>query len=318
MFTGIVRHLGTVLATVPQQDGSLLLEISAPFSASLQEGDSVAVQGACLTVLSHTDTSWTCYLMAETIKKTTLAQLAEGDNVNLETPARAGDALHGHVVQGHIDGTCTIMDIQAAGDDRVMTFRPPQELMAHIVPKGSVALDGVSLTVVDVFDDSFSVSFMPYTLSHTTFGTKRIGDAVNIETDKWHAAAWFSGIAVQGSRKGRALGFPTANIAQDSAPVFSESGIFACRLMIEGDPTVYAGALHSGAKPMYPDDAHLVEIHIISFPDKDLYGKRITFSVAQKLRDSAAFASEQELSDAIARDVQQARRILSRTPRYLE
>lgn len=318
MFTGIIRHIGQITANTPQTDESIILEISAPFSSELSEGDSVAVQGACLTVLSHTDSAWTCRLMAETIKKTTLGSLSAGSSVNLEQPAQAGDLLHGHIVQGHVDGVCTISDIRPAGDDRVMTFQVPATHMQNIAPKGSIALDGVSLTIVDVLEDSFTVSFMPYTLSHTTFGSKKIGDSINIETDKSRKAAWFSGIAIEGSQKGRALGFPTANIMQDSSPAFSEPGIFACRVMIEGDPTLYAGALHSGSQPMYPRAEGLVEIYILHFSDRNLYQKRLTFTPVAKLRDSAAFSSEQELSDAIAQDVQNATAILSRTPLHLE
>ncbi len=306
------------MANRPQTDGSIILEIAAPFAANLSEGDSVAVQGACLTVLSHTDSAWTGRLMAETIKKTTLGNLIAGSRVNLELPARAGDRLDGHIVQGHIDGTCAISDIQHIGDDRVIMFRVASAYMQHIVAKGSIALDGVSLTVVDTFEDSFTVSFMPYTLSHTTFGSKQIGDPVHVETDKSRKAAWFSGIAIEGSQKGRALGFPTANIMQDSSPAFSEPGIFACRVMIEGDPTIYAGALHSGPVPMYPRAKGLVEIYILHFSDRNLYQKRLTFTPVAKLRDSAVFSSEQELSDAIAQDVQNATVILSRTPLHLE
>lgn len=191
MFTGIIRHLGQVVNIRHSSDGSVGLEIAAPFSGSLHEGDSVAVNGACLTVLFTSDTTWTCRLMAETLKKTTLGSLKTGNIVNLELPAKTGDSLDGHIVQGHVEGTCEITDISPIGDDRVITFRPPQALMSRIIPKGSIALDGVSLTVVDIHEDTFTVSIMPYTLEHTTFGSHSVGDRINLETDSHSHTVWY-------------------------------------------------------------------------------------------------------------------------------
>ncbi len=304
MFTGIIRHIGSVVSNTTQEDGSIILEITAPFSSEISEGDSVAVAGACLTVLSHTDTTWTCRLMAETIKKTTLGSLRPGDTVNLEQPTKAGELLHGHIVQGHVDGVATIAEITPYSDDRVIKFQPTKEVLQHVVPKGSVTLDGVSLTVVDVSEDWFTVSMMPYTLAHTTFKKKAVGDTVHIETDKSRAPVWFSGTVTQGEGRGKDLGFPTANIALDESSVFAEEGVFACRVMIENDPTIYAGALHAGLRPTFPDSPSSVEIHILHFSNQDIYKQGIRFMIVEKIRDTKKFTSLEQLIAAIAEDIQ--------------
>lgn len=310
MFTGIIRHQGSILSTTPQEDKSVVLVLQAPFSHELSEGDSVAVNGACLTVLSSTNTTWTCRLMAETLAKTTLGSLKAKDVVNLEQPATAGDLLHGHVVQGHVDGVGTITDITPVGDDRVIRFQTSSEIMKRIVSKGSITLDGVSLTVVDVVEDSFTVSLMPYTLSHTTLGKNQVGDRVNIETDKGKPTVWFSGIVVRGEGRGKALGFPTANIKLDPSSVFTEEGIFACRVLLENDPTLYAGALHAGPRPTFPDSPSSVEIHLLHFPDQDIYGQQIRFTVIEKIRDTKKFESLKDLTSAITKDVENIAAIL--------
>ncbi len=312
MFTGIIRHFGTIVSNTRQEDDGILLEIAAAFSPTLSEGDSVAVAGACLTVLSHTDTTWTCRLMAETIQKTTLGNAQFGDIVNLEQPAKTGDFLHGHIVQGHVDGVCTITDITSQGDDRVITFQTPKESLKHIVPKGSITLDGVSLTVVNVTEDSFTVSMMPYTLAHTTFQYKKIGDVVHLETDKARRELWFSGTVVRGEGRGKTLGFPTANIALDATSSFEHVGVFACRVMLENDPTLYAGALHAGPKPTFPDSPASVEIHLLHFPDQDIYGKQIRFTIKEKVRDTKKFDSESELVRAIREDIEKITAILTK------
>lgn len=303
MFTGIIRHIGTVVSNTLQADGSIVLEITAPFSTALSEGDSVAVAGACLTVLSHTDTSWTCRLMAETIQKTTLGNLQPGDKVNLEQPTIAGDLLHGHIVQGHIDGIATISAITPQGEDRIIEFTPPRHLMAHIVSKGSITLDGVSLTVVDAKQHSFTVSLMPYSISHTTFKDKGVGSTVHIETDKSGAPQWFSGTVVRGEGRGKDLGFPTANISLDTTSSFSEEGVFACRIMIENDPTIYAGALHAGPRPTFPNSSPSTEIHILHFPNQDIYDKGVRFMIVEKIRDTKKFDSLAQLTAAIQEDI---------------
>ncbi|MEX1112579.1 MAG: riboflavin synthase [Candidatus Andersenbacteria bacterium] len=183
MFTGIIRHMGTIEKVGDEADGAKVFTIATPLSKELHEGDSVAVNGACLTVLTATATIWQMRLMQETLAKTNLGALTVSSAVNLERPLAIGDRLDGHFVQGHVDGVCTISDIQPAGDDRVFTFTPSPSLLPYVIDKGSVALDGVSLTVVAITDGAFTVSIMPYTLEHTTFGTRAIGDSVNIEVD---------------------------------------------------------------------------------------------------------------------------------------
>ncbi|HLC49104.1 MAG TPA: riboflavin synthase [Candidatus Andersenbacteria bacterium] len=310
MFTGIIRNIGTIVSSTRQEDGSVFLEIQAPFSAELSEGDSVAVAGACLTVLTHTDTTWTCYLMAETLDKTTLGKLMPGDKVNLEQPAKAGDFLHGHIVQGHVDGVCKIITIQKHGDDSVITFQPPKELLKHIVSKGSVTLDGVSLTVVDVLDNSFTVSLMPYTLAHTTFQHKTVGDEVHIETDKGHTAKWFSGTAQKGDGRGTSLGFPTANITLNDASIVLPIGVFAARAMIQGDPTMYGAALHSGPRPTFSGASNSVELHLINFAPRNLYNETMHFTIIEKVADIQKFDSVDALKEKIKDNVKKATEIL--------
>lgn len=308
MFTGIIRHIGTIEKRDIQKDGSILLEISSPFSSDLHEGDSVAVDGVCLTLLSHTNTSWTCRLMAETIQKTTLGELPEGSRVNLELPTKVGDGLHGHIVQGHVDGTCRMAAIDPVGDDLVISFEPPIEFISRISPKGSIALNGVSLTVVDVFPTICTVSLMPYTVEHTTFGEKHVGDMVNMETDHTADAKWISGVVVHGDRRGTALGFPTANIQ-----VLAEhpaAGIYACRAMVEGDPTMYAGALHVGPRPTFEGASPSIEVHLLNFSPRDLYGKNMRFTIIKKIRDIAKFESQEALVSAIRQDIAQVSSLL--------
>lgn len=310
MFTGIIRNIGEIVSNTRHEDRSVTLSIAAPFSAHLSEGDSVAVAGACLTVLSHSDTTWTCYLMAETLEKTTLGNLKIGDQVNLEQPSRAGDLLHGHIVQGHVDGICTISDITMHGDDKVIAFQTQKELLQHVVPKGSVTLDGVSLTVVDVLEDSFTVSLMPYTLSHTTFGSKQVGDSIHIETDKGRTSTWFSGIAQKGDGRGTSLGFPTANITLDANTPALPEGVFAARAMIQNDPTLYAAALHSGPRPTFPGASASVELHLINFAPRNLYGETLHFTIIEKVAGIQKFDSVPELIQAIGNNVKKVKEIL--------
>ncbi|MEX0650257.1 MAG: riboflavin synthase [Candidatus Andersenbacteria bacterium] len=185
MFTGIIRHLGTIENIRDEADGAKVFSIGTELGRDLQEGDSVAVNGACLTVLSADKTSWQLRLMRETLAKTNLGTLAVNSAVNLERPLVVGDRLDGHFVQGHVDGVCKIVSIEPVGNDRIFTFQPTNQLtiLPYLVSKGSVALDGVSLTVVEVNSSVFTVSIMPYTLEHTTFGQREIGDTVNIEVD---------------------------------------------------------------------------------------------------------------------------------------
>jgi riboflavin synthase len=183
MFTGIIRELGHVSDLDRSGDG-LIVTLSRPVSFSaLIAGDSVAVNGVCLTVLTCDEGSWQIRLMHETLAKTNLGELSRGVKVNLERPVAAGERFDGHFVLGHVDSVAEILDITPAGDDRVFRFRPPANLLSYFIAKGSVALNGVGLTIVDVLPDSFTVSIMPYTLEHTTFGATQERDHVNVEVD---------------------------------------------------------------------------------------------------------------------------------------
>lgn len=185
--------MGEVTAILPEGKASLLT-IATPFSQEVKEGDSVAANGACLTVLTQEAGALQFRLMDETLKRTNLGKLSAHSHVNLERPVAAGERFDGHFVMGHVDGIAEIIDIKVVGpvksptgahgaSDKIFTFKFPQNLLPYFIEKGSVTLDGVSLTVVKVFEDTFTVSMMPYTLQHTTFGESRVRDAVNIEVD---------------------------------------------------------------------------------------------------------------------------------------
>ncbi len=310
MFTGIIRNQGSISNISKEASGAVLLDITSDLSANLHEGDSVSVNGVCLTVLTHTDSSWTARLMQETLNKTTLGSLKEHDLLNLELPVASGERMHGHIVQGHVDGVCKLSEITPVGDDRVYRLTVSKDILNHITPKGSIALDGISLTVVDVFEDSFTVSLMPYTLAHTTLGIRTVGDGLNIETDKHVQALWHSGIVKKGDQRGTSLGFPTANITLDDQSIKLEEGIFAARAMIQRDPTLYAGALHVGPRLTFPGALPSVELHIINFPARNLYGEKISFSVIEKVADIRKFDSVDALIQAITQNVQKATEIL--------
>lgn len=189
MFTGLVETLGTVRSVVDEGDGRLL-EVLAPFAAELTLGESVAINGACLTVVACDAESCRFQAGPETLRRTNLGELLVGDRVNLERSLRVGDRLGGHLVQGHIDGVGRIADRQRQGDWEVVWFACAAELAAQMVSKGSVTVDGVSLTVVDVAADRFSVALIPHTLAVTTLGFKPVGASVNLETDVLAKYVW--------------------------------------------------------------------------------------------------------------------------------
>jgi riboflavin synthase len=188
MFTGIIEFLGTV-QHVDAVNTSRDLVITAPsLLDGTRVGDSIAVNGVCLTVVDCDRSALRFQAGPETLARTNLGDLRTGDRVNLERPLRLSDRLGGHLVQGHVDGIGWIaerVEQGGTGPDRweLVWFRCCAELTALMVPKGSVAVDGVSLTLVDVADTRFSVALIPHTLDHTTFGFKTVGAAVNIETD---------------------------------------------------------------------------------------------------------------------------------------
>jgi riboflavin synthase len=183
MFTGIVEGLGTIKSLVPQ-GGGLRMGVQAEFPIEqLKIGDSVAVSGACLTVVVFKNKILEVDVAPETLSKTTLGQAKVGDKVNLEQALRFGDRLGGHLVSGHIDGVGTVKSKHPVANATIFGFEVSEALSRYIVEKGSIAIDGISLTVNGCDRTSFDVSIIPHTAKWTTIGLKNVGDQVNIETD---------------------------------------------------------------------------------------------------------------------------------------
>ena len=183
MFTGIIEHVGTAKA-VSQSGGSAELAIDiGPLAWDAGTGDSIAVSGVCLTITSLDGSVASFDVSGETLSRTTLGKLRSGDAVNLERALRADSRMGGHFVQGHIDGTATIKQVQRRGEFADIRFTAGPELLSQMVAKGSVAVDGVSLTIAAMDRTTFTVAVIPQTLRATTLGTAKIGDEVNIETD---------------------------------------------------------------------------------------------------------------------------------------
>ncbi len=183
MFTGLVQGLGDVRAVTPAGPGVRLVVREAAIAARAAIGDSVAINGCCLTAVAVDGGEMSFEAGAETLGRTNLGRLHPGDRVNLETSLRAGDALGGHLVTGHIDGVGTVDARVDDGPWCTMWFRAAPGLLRQMASKGSVAVDGVSLTLVDVEDERFSVALIPHTLTSTTLGVRGAGDKVNLETD---------------------------------------------------------------------------------------------------------------------------------------
>lgn len=184
MFTGLVQSVGRVAAVEPHDGGKrLVVAFDADPAEPLVLGESIAVAGTCLTVAALTDTGFVADVSGETLRLTTLGERAVGDGVNLERALRAGDRLGGHLVSGHVDGIGAVRGIGADGLSRVYRFAVPAVLQRFVAVKGSIAVDGVSLTVNSVDDDGFSVNLIPHTLAHTTLGALAAGARVNIEVD---------------------------------------------------------------------------------------------------------------------------------------
>ncbi|MFJ4871846.1 riboflavin synthase [Streptomyces sp. NPDC088757] len=183
MFTGIVEELGEVVAVERLEDASRFRLRGPLVTEGAQHGDSIAVNGVCLTVVEHGDGEFTADVMAETLKRSSLGALDVGSRVNLERPMAVGGRLGGHIVQGHVDGTGTVLDRTPSEHWELVRVGLPAHLARYVVEKGSITVDGVSLTVVEVGDDWFTISLIPTTLDLTTLGIKKSGDPVNLEVD---------------------------------------------------------------------------------------------------------------------------------------
>jgi riboflavin synthase len=185
MFTGIVEGTGTVAALAAVADGSgARLELAAPWLAGqLEPGESVAVNGCCLTVAEATAAGFAADLVAETLRRTALGGLAAGARVNLERPVALGGRLGGHLVQGHVDGVAKVLDRKPVGEGEEVRIELPPDLARYVVEKGSIAVDGVSLTVAGVGHGWLTVALVPHTLEVTTLGDRRPGDPVQLEVD---------------------------------------------------------------------------------------------------------------------------------------
>jgi riboflavin synthase len=182
MFTGLIADRGRVEEIARDSDGAVV-SISSRLAGELAEGDSVAVNGVCLTATGVAGGRFSAQAMNETLERSSLGRLAAGDPVNLELPLRAQDRLGGHVVQGHVDGTAEILETRKEGFSRVVRVGLPEGLSRYLVEKGSVAVDGVSLTISAIGEDWFEVSLIPETLERTVLGTLQPATPVNIEVD---------------------------------------------------------------------------------------------------------------------------------------
>lgn len=182
MFSGIVQNTGTV-KSVTEKSGGKEFVIVAGLKRAWKIGESVLVSGICSTITAIDANTITVFYMPETLRKTTADTWQSGGAVNIEPSLAVGDDISGHFVFGHIDGVATVEKITPEGDSKLIWFIAPTGFGKYLVPKGSVALDGTSLTVVDVDGDRFSVSFIPFTIEHTTFGKLNPGDRVNFEAD---------------------------------------------------------------------------------------------------------------------------------------
>lgn len=191
MFTGLVEALGTIREITPDGSGGNNIWIAEEgVFAEATIGESIAINGTCLTVVERDQEKCLFQAGPETLQKTNLGELREGDRVNLERAMISGDRFGGHMVQGHVDGTGTIVRREQQGEWEFLWFNCPKDLAAQMVPKGSVTVDGVSLTVVEVTEDGFSLALIPHTLAVTTLGFKQVGATVNLETDILAKYVW--------------------------------------------------------------------------------------------------------------------------------
>jgi riboflavin synthase len=184
VFTGIVEELGSVRRIEPNATGAHLEIACQTVLEDAHVGDSIALNGCCLTVVTLTPDSYVVDAVEETLRMTSLGSLRPGDRVNLERSVRLADRLGGHLMQGHVDGVGTLLSRTAMADDSVqMTFNAPAEILRYVVYKGSIAVDGISLTVAGLNGESFSIAVIPHTQAVTTLGFRQVGAPVNLEVD---------------------------------------------------------------------------------------------------------------------------------------
>ena len=182
MFTGIVEETAEVVRR-EETEGGLRLHVRASFADELEVGQSVAVSGACLTVEAFDDETFELFLSQETVEKTYLGEVAVGEVVNLERALPADGRFDGHFVQGHVDGTAEVVGVEQIGDDWTFTFSLPESMGRYVVPKGSICVDGISLTVADLREGAFDVAIIPETYRLTNLAAKSVGDQVHLEVD---------------------------------------------------------------------------------------------------------------------------------------
>ncbi len=193
MFTGIITHIATV-AKVDRSNAGVRLTMEADFDLSdVALGASISHAGCCLTVVGTSGNRYDLDVSNETLDVTTLGAWREGSRVNIERALKIGDELGGHILSGHVDGRAELLSVTPDGDSYRLTFRAPEPLHRFIAPKGSVALDGISLTINEVEGDTFGVNIIPHTWTHTTLGQTEVGQSVNLEVDRLarYAARWF-------------------------------------------------------------------------------------------------------------------------------
>jgi riboflavin synthase len=183
VFTGIVREVGRVVEVRGDDDGRTLVVRAPQTAAAAAVGDSVSIGGVCLTAESVDGERLRFHAVAETLRRTTLAGVREGGEVNVEPALRAGEPLGGHIVQGHVDGLGSVGSVEPEGEGLRVVVEAPPEILRYCVEKGSIALDGVSLTVAELLEDAFAVALVPHTLSATTLGELVPGRPVNLEVD---------------------------------------------------------------------------------------------------------------------------------------
>ena len=183
MFTGLIESVGRIVALTPTDTGGMTLRIATLLAPELQPGDSVAVNGVCLTVTRVDGNAMLADIGPETARVTTLGTLPREHAVNLERPMRADSRFGGHFVQGHVDGRGIVQTVRADGDAHWATIGFFSDLASYLVPKGSIAVDGISLTIAALRDDQFEVMIIPFTWAHTNMSSLRVGDSVNLECD---------------------------------------------------------------------------------------------------------------------------------------